>query len=75
MGFQFVASGPLVRSSYHAAEAFVAAAIAPPTHTDEARPDVQSRGVGEGQLLRPESLNGSPKLTATLADIATRCLA
>lgn len=25
MGFQFVASGPLVRSSYHAAEAFVAA--------------------------------------------------
>jgi lipoyl synthase len=29
MGFQFVASGPLVRSSYHAAEAFVAAAAAP----------------------------------------------
>ncbi|HTV21034.1 MAG TPA: lipoyl synthase [Polyangiaceae bacterium] len=29
MGFQFVASGPLVRSSYHAAEAFVAAAVAP----------------------------------------------
>jgi ferrochelatase len=27
------------------------------------------------RLLRPESLNGSPKLTATLADIATRCLA
>jgi lipoic acid synthetase len=56
MGFQFVASGPLVRSSYHAAEAFVAAAIAPTAHTDETRPDVQSRGVGEGQLLRPESL-------------------
>jgi hypothetical protein len=27
MGFQFVASGPLVRSSYHAAEAFVAARV------------------------------------------------
>jgi lipoic acid synthetase len=27
MGFAFVASGPLVRSSYHAAEAFVGAAI------------------------------------------------
>jgi len=27
MGFQFVASGPLVRSSYHAAEAFVAATV------------------------------------------------
>ena len=62
MGFQFVASGPLVRSSYHAAEAFVAAAVASPapgshpSGVDEARPVVQSRGVGEGQLLRPESL-------------------
>jgi lipoyl synthase len=28
LGFRFVASGPLVRSSYHAAEAFVAAAVA-----------------------------------------------
>jgi lipoic acid synthetase len=27
LGFQFVASGPLVRSSYHAAEAFVAATV------------------------------------------------
>jgi lipoic acid synthetase len=70
MGFQFVASGPLVRSSYHAAEAFVAAAIAPaggsvptrsgianvPAGRDDARPDVQSRGVGTGQLLRPDAL-------------------
>ena len=72
MGFQYVASGPLVRSSYHAAEAFVAAAVssstpvfaapAPPggapnaesSHAD--RPGVQSRGVGTGQLLRPEAL-------------------
>jgi lipoyl synthase len=29
MGFQFVASGPLVRSSYHAAEAFIAARARP----------------------------------------------
>jgi lipoic acid synthetase len=28
LGFQYVASGPLVRSSYHAAEAFVAARVA-----------------------------------------------
>jgi hypothetical protein len=27
MGFSYVASGPLVRSSYHAAEAFIAAKI------------------------------------------------
>jgi hypothetical protein len=27
LGFQYVASGPLVRSSYHAAEAFVAARV------------------------------------------------
>jgi lipoyl synthase len=67
MGFQFVASGPLVRSSYHAAEAFVAAAAAPREHdapgpalleigAEDARPVAQSRGVSEGQLLRPQSL-------------------
>jgi lipoic acid synthetase len=65
MGFQFVASGPLVRSSYHAAEAFVAAALGAPaaqvseaavSGTEQARPGVQSRGVGGGQLLRPELL-------------------
>jgi lipoic acid synthetase len=31
LGFAFVASGPLVRSSYHAAEGFVAARLAPPS--------------------------------------------
>lgn len=72
MGFQFVASGPLVRSSYHAAEAFVAAALPAPAAAEAAaastrsasepwaaeedRPVAQSRGVGEGQLLRLESL-------------------
>jgi lipoic acid synthetase len=30
LGFSFVASGPLVRSSYHAAEGFVAARLSPP---------------------------------------------
>jgi lipoic acid synthetase len=59
MGFQFVASGPLVRSSYHAAEAFVAAAMTPPGSSavvPESRPGVQPRGVGEGQLLTPGAL-------------------
>src|SRR5262245_16154147 len=63
MGFQFVASGPLVRSSYHAAEAFVAAAVAPQSpvrsdalRDDEGRPGVQSRGVSSGQLLRADAL-------------------
>jgi len=73
LGFQFVASGPLVRSSYHAAEAFVAAAasgaralpgaeapvaaaVAEEYGLDRDRPGVQSRGVGAGQLLRPDAL-------------------
>ena len=63
MGFQFVASGPLVRSSYHAAEAFVAAATVTSASVAAAeggrgddRPVVQSRGVAGGQLLRPDLL-------------------
>ena len=32
LGFSFVASGPLVRSSYHAAEAFVGARLHPPAN-------------------------------------------
>jgi lipoyl synthase len=71
MGFQFVASGPLVRSSYHAAEAFVAAARVPAeaagasgaeaagseaSSTVLPRPVVQSRGVGVGQLLNANAL-------------------
>jgi lipoic acid synthetase len=38
LGFAFVASGPLVRSSYHAAEGFVAARVKPSSGTT--RPDV-----------------------------------
>lgn len=67
LGFQFVASGPLVRSSYHAAEAFVAARVAPPVAlessappgqggSDAPRPGVQPRGVAVGELLSPRSL-------------------
>lgn len=37
VGFAFVASGPLVRSSYHAAEGFVAARLRPNTDGDAAR--------------------------------------
>lgn len=64
MGFQFVASGPLVRSSYHAAEAFVAAARAPthPTTPGSAasadpRPGVQPLSSAEAvQLIPPTAL-------------------
>jgi hypothetical protein len=37
MGFHFVASGPLVRSSYHAAEAFVATRARPGSEPTEAQ--------------------------------------
>jgi lipoic acid synthetase len=65
MGFQFVASGPLVRSSYHAAEAFLAAAAATPSGAraepqlpshEGARPVVQPPRAEPTQLIRPESL-------------------
>jgi lipoic acid synthetase len=65
MGFQFVASGPLVRSSYHAAEAFLAAAAAippgalteaPRSSQEDARPVVQPPRIEPIQLIRPESL-------------------
>jgi lipoic acid synthetase len=47
MGFQFVASGPLVRSSYHAAEAFVATRVKP-----------ASAAVAEG--VQPEAGSARP---------------
>jgi lipoic acid synthetase len=42
LGFAFVASGPLVRSSYHAAEGFVAATVKPaaPSQQSAALPDL-----------------------------------
>jgi len=46
MGFAFVASGPLVRSSYHAAEGFVEARLRPSDVTDA---PAQRVNVAEGQ--------------------------
>jgi len=40
LGFAFVASGPLVRSSYHAAEAFVAAQLAPAASPERPLPNL-----------------------------------
>ena len=61
MGFAFIASGPLVRSSYHAAEGFVEARLRPLEHTAKdggptnpsvfALPDAPSP-----TLIRPETL-------------------
>lgn len=58
MGFSYVASGPLVRSSYHAAEAFIAAKInggelPPPTPVGHA--SVETAQVGS-QLVPPSQL-------------------
>jgi lipoic acid synthetase len=53
MGFQFVASGPLVRSSYHAAEAFVAARVGP-----EPRPLPDTEGPQRAASNGEESLDG-----------------
>ena len=71
MGFAFIASGPLVRSSYHAAEGFVEARLRPPAHgsppaqapmpgADQAAAAVfplPARSEAESApLIRPESL-------------------
>lgn len=47
MGFEYVASGPLVRSSYHAAEAFVAARHDSAAAAELSRPYAGPRDVGE----------------------------
>jgi lipoyl synthase len=60
LGFAFVASGPLVRSSYHAAEGFVAARLAPADRAHvAARPlgeAVEASAVPAPRLLSPASL-------------------
>lgn len=58
MGFSYVASGPLVRSSYHAAEAFIAAKInggelPPPTPVGHASVETAQLG---SQLVPPSQL-------------------
>jgi lipoic acid synthetase len=52
LGFAFVASGPLVRSSYHAAEGFVQARLRPAA----AGQDGSSPSSTVGPLLSPDSL-------------------
>jgi lipoyl synthase len=63
LGFSYVASGPLVRSSYHAAEAFLATRLRPSTtpRIDAPRSQPASSGkgtvdTGAAQLLSPRSL-------------------
>jgi lipoic acid synthetase len=50
LGFAFVASGPLVRSSYHAAEGFVAAQLTPTAAPSRSLPELS-----DGQPLIPAS--------------------
>jgi len=69
LGFAYVASGPLVRSSYHAAEGFVAARLRPTEHRPSAaEPDGRGRGERVGcadppahgpTLVEPGALSGS----------------
>jgi len=57
LGFAFVASGPLVRSSYHAAEAFVGAKLGHGEGTStSAGPTVRSPAASGAQLLDPSQL-------------------
>jgi lipoic acid synthetase len=59
LGFQYVASGPLVRSSYHAAEAFVAARVA------LGEPDASGFNLGDAREapgLEPAEPSAGPQL-------------
>ncbi len=59
LGFAFVASGPLVRSSYHAAEGFVAARLNPdaaPGIAANPLPPAATAGVPLGGILSPSAL-------------------
>jgi lipoic acid synthetase len=57
LGFAFVASGPLVRSSYHAAEGFVAARLRPaPAPGSEGSPALLVDGPAPEQLIQASSL-------------------
>jgi len=57
LGFAFVASGPLVRSSYHAAEGFVAARLRPaPAPGSDASAALLVDGPAPTQLIRASSL-------------------
>jgi lipoic acid synthetase len=67
LGFAFVASGPLVRSSYHAAEGFVAARLrpgAPPLPERTIASPSQASGPMEPDLISLSSLVRRPKPSA-----------
>jgi lipoyl synthase len=55
LGFAYVASGPLVRSSYKAAEAFFVGKLGIPVPKEEPRAPEPARGLASG-LLAPERL-------------------
>jgi lipoic acid synthetase len=56
LGFSFVASGPLVRSSYHAAEGFVAARLGAKTPEFSAGPAAEPFAAETADLIAPSSL-------------------
>jgi hypothetical protein len=65
LGFAFVASGPLVRSSYHAAEGFVEARLRPGAvreASSEALDPLPPSGPPLG-LIRPDSLVRRTRVT------------
>jgi lipoic acid synthetase len=58
LGFSFIASGPLVRSSYHAAEAFAVARLRPDgagTSAVRRAPVESSRGTNDVTVVSPEN--------------------
>jgi len=64
LGFAFAASGPLVRSSYHAAEGFIAARLrpdAPPLPARTLAAKELAPGPVDGELISPMSLVRRPK--------------
>jgi lipoic acid synthetase len=61
MGFAFVASGPLVRSSYHAAEGFVEARLRPPSEATPPRVGAKD-GSPPGVVTLPRSEAPPPGL-------------
>jgi lipoic acid synthetase len=69
LGFAFVASGPLVRSSYHAAEGFIQARLRPTSTNSAASEQLAATLPASGpELIRPESLNRQRRGRPTGAD-------
>lgn len=74
MGFEFVASGPLVRSSYHAAEGFVAARVrggqssVPSRRSTAEQPDAATQLIPAASLLR----RGSTGAAGSVEDDSVR---